>query len=51
MTVGVLPPAGQPHLGVKKRKFRTFTRDLKQMRVWLKHCGVTQIAMESTGPY
>ena len=51
VTVGVLPPAGQPHLGVKKRKFRTFTRDLKQMRVWLKHCGVTQIAMESTGPY
>src|SRR5580704_7678515 len=51
VTVCVLAPAGQPHLGVKKRKFRSFTRDLKQMRAWLKHCGVTEIAMESTGQY
>jgi transposase len=49
--VCVLPPAGQSHLGVKKRKFRTFTRDLKQLRAWLKNCKVTQIAMESTGQY
>jgi transposase len=51
VTVCVLAPAGQPQLGIKKRKFRTFTRDLKQMRAWLKNCGVTEIAMESTGQY
>ena len=51
MTVCVLPPGGQPHLGIKRRKFRTFTRDLKQLRAWLKNCQVTDIAMESTGQY
>ena len=49
--VCVLAPAGQRQLGVKKRKFRTFTRDLKQLRAWLKNCKVTEIAMESTGQY
>jgi hypothetical protein len=47
--VCVLAPVGQPGVAVKKRKFRTFTRDLKQMRTWLKNCRVTDIAMESTG--
>jgi transposase len=51
VTVCVLAPAGQRHIEVKKRKFRTFTRDLKQMRTWLKNCQVTEIAMESTGQY
>src|SRR5664279_5181929 len=51
VTVCVLAPVGQPHLGVKKRKFRTFTRDLKQLRGWLKNCEVTEIAMEATGQY
>jgi transposase len=49
VTVCVLAPQGQPHIEVKKRKFRTYTRDLKQMRAWLKNCQVTEIAMESTG--
>ena len=49
--VCVLPPVGEAHQGIKKRKFRTFTRDLKQLRTWLKHCRVTEIAMESTGQY
>jgi transposase len=49
--VCVLAPVGQPRMGVKKRKFRTFTRDLKQMRAWLKNCKVTEVAMESTGQY
>lgn len=49
--VCVLPPVGQRHIGIKKRKFRTFTRDLKQLRAWLKNCQVTEIAMESTGQY
>jgi len=51
VTVCVLAPAGQAQLGIKKRKFRTFTRDLKQMRTWLKKCRVTEIALESTGQY
>ena len=36
---------------MKKRRFGTFTRDLKQLRAWLKNCKVTEIAMESTGQY
>jgi transposase len=51
VTVCVLPPIGQPHVGMKKRKFRTFTRDLRQLRGWLRHCQVTEIAMEATGQY
>jgi transposase len=51
VTVCVLPPVGQPHLEVKRRKFPTFTRDLRQLRGWLKNCQVTDIAMESTGQY
>jgi transposase len=49
--VCVLAPVGQKHIPTKKRKFRTFTRDLKQLRSWLKNCQVTEIAMESTGQY
>src|SRR5512140_156485 len=48
--VCVLAPSGQ-QIPVKKRKFRTYTRDLKQLRAWLKNCRVTEIAMESTGQY
>jgi len=51
VTVCVLAPIGQRHMEVKKRKFRTYTRDLKQLRAWLKNCQVTEIAMESTGQY
>jgi len=51
VTVCVLAPLGQRHIETKKRKFRTFTRDLKQLRTWLKNCQVTEIAMESTGQY
>jgi transposase len=51
VTVCVLPPVGHPRTEVKKRKFRTFTRDLKQLRTWLQKCQVTEIAMESTGQY
>jgi transposase len=51
VTVCVLPPIGKPEAGVRKRNFPTFTRDLKQLRTWLKKCKVTEIAMESTGQY
>ena len=33
------------------RSFATFTEDLHALRDWLKDCGVTTIAMESTGVY
>ena len=48
VTVCVLAPFGERHIEAKKRKFRTYTRDLKQMRAWLKNCQVTEIAPEST---
>ena len=31
--------------------FATFTEDLRAMAAWLKQCGITTIAMESTGVY
>jgi len=33
------------------RAFTTFTEDLHALRDWLKECGVTTVAMESTGVY
>jgi transposase len=51
VTVCILPPTGKPEVEVRRRTFRTFTRDLKQLRTWLKNCRVTEIAMESTGQY
>lgn len=51
VTVCVLPAVGEPGTEIKRRKFPTFTRDLKQMRTWLKNCQVTDVAMESTGQY
>lgn len=51
VTVCVLPPTGKPDGEVRKRSFRTFTRDLRQLRKWLINCKVTEIAMESTGQY
>lgn len=50
VTVCVLAPAGERG-APKKRKFRTYSRDLRQLRGWLKNCSVTEIAMESTGQY
>jgi transposase len=51
VTVCVLAPIGQVQVEIKKRNFRTFTRDLRQLRSWLKACKVTEVAMESTGQY
>lgn len=51
VTVCVLPPTGRPETETRKRTFRTFTRDLKQLRTWLKNCKVSEVAMESTGQY
>src|ERR1700722_1585824 len=33
------------------REFSTFTADIRDMAAWLKECGTTSIAMESTGVY
>ena len=33
------------------RRYDTFTGDLREMAEWLKQCGVTTVAMESTGVY
>src|SRR5215471_7817503 len=35
----------------EKRRFGTFTRELLEMADWLEKCGVTHVAMESTGVY
>jgi len=51
VTVCILAPMGERRVAVKKRNFRTYTRDLRQLRAWLKNCKVTEIAMESTGQY
>jgi transposase len=33
------------------RRFGTFTEDLRCMAEWLRGCGITTVAMESTGVY
>jgi transposase len=50
VSVCVLPPEGQQGI-IRREKFRTFLRDLKRLRAWLKNCQVTEVAMESTGQY
>ena len=35
----------------EKRSFATFTHDLLRLADWLRECGVTHVAMESTGVY
>jgi transposase len=50
VSVCLLPAEGQKE-DLKRRNDPTFTRDLKRLRNWLKKCGVTEIAMESTGQY
>ncbi len=43
-----VPPDRDPH---PVRKCDTFTSDLRQTAEWLVSCGVTTVAMESTGVY
>lgn len=42
-------PAGRDAEPV--RRFATFTRDLQALAEWLSQCGITTVAMESTGIY
>jgi hypothetical protein len=41
-----LPPDRDPQ---PVRRFKTFTEDLRQMAGWLTRCGISTVAMESTG--
>jgi transposase len=43
-----VPPERDPQ---PVREFRTFTADLHRLADWLVQCGVTTVAMESTGVY
>ena len=43
-----VPPGSDPR---PVRAFPTFTEDLHALRDWLQECGVTTVAMESTGVY
>jgi transposase len=45
----VAVPEGRDPVSV--REFGTFTTDLEALASWLKQCGVTTVAMESTGVY
>jgi transposase len=45
----VAVPEGSDEVCV--REFKSFTPDLNELADWLKKCGVTTIAMESTGVY
>jgi transposase len=51
LMVHVLPPQGQIEAKPLEREFRTFTRDLRGLREWLKECGVSEVVMEATGQY
>lgn len=39
------------HCDGSVRAFGTFTHDLQDIAAWLKTCGVTSVAIESTGVY
>lgn len=45
----VAVPEGSDKVSV--RQFGAFTSDLHDIADWLKHCGITTVAMESTGVY
>jgi len=48
-----IPPSADPpsNLPPHVRKFRTCTADLEMLADWLTACGITTVAMESTGIY
>jgi transposase len=48
VTACVLWAAGRRR---QTREFGTFTKDLLELAAWLRVCGVTQVALESTGVY
>jgi transposase len=48
VTACVLAASGKRR---QTREFATFTRDLLELADWLRGCGVTHVALESTGVY
>ena len=51
ITACVLWAAAKGKSRKEKRSFGTFTRDLLRLADWLAECGVTHVALESTGVY
>ena len=51
ITACVLWAEGKGQRRKERRTFGTFTQDLLRLLDWLKECGVTHAAMESTGVY
>jgi transposase len=51
ITACVLWAEAKGKSGKEKRSFATFTHDLLRLADWLQECGVTHVAMESTGGY
>src|SRR5947209_4489573 len=51
VTACVLWAEGKGKKRKEKRQFGTMTRDLLALADWLRACGVTHLAMESTGVY
>jgi len=51
ITACVLWAEGKGQRRKEKRRFGTFTRELLRLADWLRECGVTHVAMESTGVY
>ena len=51
VVVHVMPAQGRSDSKALGREFRTFSRDLRSLRGWLKSCRVTDVVMESTGQY
>ena len=51
ITACVLWAQGKGKSRKEKKRFGTFTHDLLQLADWLAQCGVTHVAMESTGVY
>jgi transposase len=51
ITACVLRAEAKGQVHKQKRRFRTFTQDLLSLADWLRECGVTPVAMESTGVY
>jgi len=51
ITACVLWAEGKGKGRKEKKNFGTFTHDLLQLADWLQACGVTHVAMESTGVY
>ena len=48
VTACVVWATGRRH---QTREFGTFTKELLELSDWLRSCGVTHVAMESTGVY